>query len=384
MSDLFLDNGFSAAERDAAFAGAPGRIFFLSTEFLQKYFPLTKIPQEKFPEIAAFAEKMQSAPEFRAFMWHLYGVYCLKSGSVNFPETVHPFGTDSGKIYLLLLMALIPFYEERAIREGFPVKFARDAADRIGSTTVFFAQKYNGALGILAKSLNFMLHFKNSPCYRIGRLDFDMMRADEFLPEIYICGDKVTALCQDGWMFDARGERTLDETNAVRKTRLLRDADSVTGTPVDTVNGYAEKYEVTLDLAQWERVTGPGDWSIHFHIPGGGGMTPELCAASFAEAKEFFAAHFPDKRCRVIWSNSWFFNPAYKEYMPESNIAKLSRSGSLFPVISSGKDGLFFVFGRDDDDFSTYECKTSLQKNVMRCQQEHGFLRRAGWFIVIK
>ncbi len=384
MSDIFLDNGFSAAERDAALAGAPGKLFFLSEKFLLQYFPLTKLPQDDFAEISEFAEKMQSTPEFRALMWHLYTVFCMKGTSVNFPELLEPFGVDTGKIYLLLLMALVPFYEERAAREGFPVEFARTAADRIGSTAVMFAQKYNGALGILARSLNFMLNFRNRPCFRIGRLDFEMYKYDDFIPEIYVSGDRVVALCQDKWMFDARGERTTDESTAVQKVRLVRNADTVTGTPVDMVNGYAQKDEITLKLAKWERVAGPGDWTIHYHIPGGGGMTPELCEASFAAAKAFFAEYFPDKPCRIIWSNSWFFNPAYKEYLPESNIAKLSRSGFLFPVMSTGKDGLFFVFGRDDDDFDSYECKTSLQKAVMRCRREHGFLRRTGWFIVIK
>ncbi len=384
MSDIFLDNGFSAAERDAAFAGAPGKIHFLSADFLQKYFPLTKLPAEAFTEISDFAALLQSKSEYRALLWHLYSTFCLKSAAVQFPEIMEPFGVNTGKIYILLLMALIPFYEERAIRENFPVKYARDAADRIGSTAVFYAQKYNGALGILAKSLNFMLHYKNSPCFRIGRLDFEMYRFDEFLPEIYVCGDRIIALCQDDWMFDARGERTHEVAEAVQTTRIIRTAEKIIGTPIDMINGYAEKEEISLDSSEWERLAGPGDWTIHYHIPGGGGMTPELCAASFAEAEKFFADYFPDKPVRVIWSNSWFFNPAYKEYMPESNIAKLSRSGYLFPVLSTGKDGLFFVFGRDDDDFASYECKTSLQKAVMRCQKEHGFLRRTGWFITIK
>jgi hypothetical protein len=150
------------------------------------------------------------------------------------------------------------------------------------------------------------------------------------------------------------------------------------------VNGYAEKNEISLDLTQWKKIMGPGDWTIHYHIPGGGGMTPEASAAAFEEAAEFFAKYFPDKPVKVIWSNSWFFNPVYKEYLPESNITKLSKAGYLFPVASTGKDGLRFVFGREDDDFDSYECKTSLQKAVMRCRREHGFLRRAGWFMLIK
>lgn len=384
MQDFFTPNGFTLAERTDAHSAAPGQIFFLTEKFLKQYYPLSKLPPEKYDEVANFATKLQNDSEARALMWYLYTAYCLKN-QYAFPEILEPFGIEeSGKVYLLLLFALIPFYEERAVREGFPIRYARDAADRIGSTAVFYAQKYNGRLGILAKSLPFLLNFKNRPCFRIGRFDFEMNPFCDALPEIYACGDKITALCLDGWMFDTRGERTVDESQAIQKTRLIRNNGSITGTPIDMNNGYAEQDEVTLDLNKWQKIAGEGDWTIHYHIPGGGGMTPEACSEAFTQAVEFFAAYFPDKPVKIIWSNSWFFNPVYKEYMPESNIAKLSRSGYLFPVASSGKDGLFFVFGRDDDDFDTYECKTSLQKALMRCQREHGFLRRTGWFMPIK
>ncbi|MCI5779473.1 MAG: hypothetical protein MR051_06635 [Lentisphaeria bacterium] len=383
MQDLFARNGFTPEERISALTGAPGRIFFLTPEFIAAYWPLTAMPPERRAGVTACARRLQDDPEARALVWHLYSEFCIRNRA-GFPEILAGLEAESGKIYILLLMALIPFFEERAIREKFPVKYARAAADRIGSSTVFFAQKYHGEFGILAKSLPFMLNFKNRPCFRIGRFDFEMMAFDEFLPEIYSAGGQTAALCQDGWQFDDRGERTQDPARAVHTTRLVRTADTVTGTPVNPESGYAESDEVTLDLKHWTRLAGPGDWTIHYHIPGGGGMTPEVCEAAFTEAKTFFAEYFPDKPAKIIWTNSWFFNPAYKEYLPESNIAKLSRTGSLFPVFSTGKDGLYFVFGREDDDFATYECRTSLQKAVLRCRRERGFLRRTGWFIPIK
>lgn len=384
MQDLFVCNGFTPEERISARTEAPGRIFFLTPEFIAGYWPLTAMPPERRAEVTACARRLQDDPEARALVWHLYTEFCIRNRADGFPEILAGLEAESGKIYILLLMALIPFFEERAVREGFPVRYARAAANRIGSSTVFFAQKYHGEFGILAKSLPFMLNFKNRPCFRIGRFDFEMMAFNESLPEIYFADGETIALCQDNWQFDARGERTPNPAQAVRTTRLVRTENTVTGTPADPESGYAKPGEVTLDLTRWTRLAGPGDWTIHYHIPGGGGMTPEVCEESFAEAKTFFAEYFPDKPAKIIWTNSWFFNPAYKEYLPESNIAKLSRAGSLFPVFSTGKDGLYFVFGREDDDFATYECRTSLQKAVLRCRRERGFLRRTGWFIPIK
>ena len=384
MQDIFLASGFTAADRAAAERGVPGTIYFLTKEFITRYWAMAALPPERLNETVEFAAKLQCNAEYRALVWHLYLACCIRFPEEKFPEELAGFGIDTGKIYLLVLLSLIPFYEERAAREGFPLRYAHAAAERIGTSTVFYAQKFAGAFGIRARSMAFMIHYKSRPCFRIGRFDFEPWKYDDFLPEIYACGDETIALCQDGWKFDARGERTSDETRTVRTVRLVRSGDTVTGTPIDPAVGYAKDAEITLDLARWTRLAGPGDWTIHFHIPGGGHMTPEACAASFAEAKEFFASYFPDKPSRIIWSNSWIFAPAYREYLPESNIAKLGKSGSLFPVASAGNDGLYFVFGRDDTDFDTYECKTSLQKAVMRYQREQGFLRRAGWYITIK
>ena len=384
VQNFFEGNGFSPEERRNALESAPGRIFFLAPEFIRSRWAMAGLPPEQLTPTAEFAARLQSDMESRALVWHLYNAFCIRNQPTGYPEELAGFGVDTGRIYLLLLLALTPFYEERAVREGFPLRYAQAAAQRIGTLTGFFAQKFSGAFGIRARSLGFMLNFKNRPCFRIGRFDFEMTAFNDFLPEIYVNGTETVAVCQDGWQFDARGERTADAAAAVRTTRLVRHPDGITGTPIDPATGYAAAREITLDAARWTRLVGPGDWTIHYHIPGGGGMTPERCADSFAEAREFFAAYFPDKPSSIIWTNSWFFNPAYKEYLPDSNIAKLSRAGSLFPVFSTGRDGLFFVFGREDDDFAAYECRTSLQRAVLRCQRERGFLRRTGWFMRIK
>lgn len=384
MQNLFTDNGFSVADRDAAQSGVPRTIYFLEKEFIARCWTMAELPPERLDETVKFAARLQREPESRVLLWHLYTVYCMRYPAPVFPEELVGFGIDTGKIYLLILLALIPFYKDRAIREGFPLKYAQAAAKRIGTLTVFYAQKFSGAFGIRSRSMAFMLHYKNRPMFRIGRLDFEPWKYNDTLPEIYIRGNETVALCQNGWRFDARGERTSEEARTVRTVRLIHTDDTVTGTPIDPAVGYAKETEITLDLSCWTRLVGPGDWTIHYHIPGGGHMTPEVCAESFAEAKEFFASYFPDKPMRIIWSLSWIFNPDYREYLPDSNIAKLGRSGLLFPGASTGVDGLYFVFGRDDTDFDSYECRTSLQKAVMRCRRERGFLRTAGWYTVIK
>lgn len=387
MTDLLLANGFKPEDFESSLASCPGKLFFLKEEFLQKYFPIAKLPQEKFPELLDFANFCQKDPAKKSLLWHLHKIFTEKTLAeilkLSLPDLYTPFGIDSGKIYLLLAMSLIPFYEARSVRENFPLSYAHHAADRIGSTTCFFAWKYDGHFGLLSSGMNFLLHFKNAPMYRIGRFDFVITRHTEDIPEIYRNGSELKALCLNNWQINAAGYLANGHRPAVRTVRLVKTEQSVTGTPVDFSSGKAELQEITLDLDKWEKVSAPEDWSINFHIPGGGGMTPELCEKSFAEAKEFFRNYFPDKPAGIFWSSSWIFSSDILEYLPESNLAKLIKRGFLFPARSTGKDGLRFVFGREDDDYSSYEQKTSLQKAMLRCLADKKFLRRSGWFIPV-
>jgi len=51
--------------------------------------------------------------------------------------------------------------------------------------------------------------------------------------------------------------------------------------------------------------------------------------------------------------------------LPDSNLARLMRELYLFPVPSSGEDGLFFIFCRDYEDWKTAPRETRLQRAVL-------------------
>ena len=122
MQDLFVCNGFTPQERLSARTGAPGRIFFLTPEFIAAYWPLTAMPPERRAEVTACARRLQDAPEARALMWHLYTEFCIRNRTDGFPEILAGLEAESGKIYILLLMALIPLFIPLSIallrREG--------------------------------------------------------------------------------------------------------------------------------------------------------------------------------------------------------------------------------------------------------------------------
>jgi len=358
----------------------PAEIYFLDKKFISENFPVAGLPECELANTLAFAEKMQSSRLMRLMAWHLYRNFALKPmGEVeNYPELIPALGYDTGLLYLLLLLAMIPHYKARAERERFPEKYACAAASRIGTLTIFFAQKHDGKFGIRARSMRFMLHFTNSAIFRIGRFDFMPVR-DNNLPEIYGRGKEIIAFCNRNWFLDADGCQC-DETAACRKAEFTADEIQVSGIPVNMETGLAEKNPVTIKFADgWQKISGSGDWTVYFHIPGGGKMTPEVCESSFREAREFFKSYYADRKFTLIWSNSWIFNPAWCDYLPDSNLTKLIKTGKLFPVRTTDKEGLYFVFGRDDDDFDSYTATNSMQRAMLKCRAERG-LRRAGCF----
>ncbi|MPN01620.1 hypothetical protein SDC9_148830 [bioreactor metagenome] len=84
---------------------------------------------------------------------------------------------------------------------------------------------------------------------------------------------------------------------------------------------------------------------------------------------------------RGFTSFSWIYNPDFCEVLPESNLAKFMRELYLSPVPASGQDGLDFVFGKSDRDWSDYPANNSLQRAFHRLRESGKRLKEGGMFI---
>jgi hypothetical protein len=154
----------------------------------------------------------------------------------------------------------------------------------------------------------------------------------------------------------------------------------ITGFPI-TPEGKALKQEISLDATKWKPLLKPGDEIIEMHIPSGGGMSPEKCLDSLRQAFDFFHKMYPESILpAVCCQSSWIFNTQLEEAMPESNLAKFMREIYLFPVASKGKDGLWFVFCKEYEDWSQAPRQTSLQKAMLDVVCSGRKLRSAGMF----
>ena len=110
---------------------------------------------------------------------------------------------------------------------------------------------------------------------------------------------------------------------------------------------------------------GPDDEVPTFHFPGGpGGLDPEAIKASFAEATAFWKRAF-GRYPKAFACDSWLFNPAWRELIPDSRIAHsidlYTRLPSL-PYNPEEPSGLFFVYDRERCDPRDFPVTNSLER----------------------
>jgi len=109
----------------------------------------------------------------------------------------------------------------------------------------------------------------------------------------------------------------------------------------------------------------PEDEVPTFHFPGGpGGLDISAMKASFDEAVAFWKRAFG---CfpKAFACDSWLFNPAWKELIPETRIAKsidvFERLPSL-PYNPEEPSGLFFVYDQERCDPRDFPVTNSLER----------------------
>jgi len=88
---------------------------------------------------------------------------------------------------------------------------------------------------------------------------------------------------------------------------------------------------------------------LEIHIQAGGGLSPEACEASIAQARHFYATYFPELEYRCFTCHSWLMAPSLAEFLPpDSNILKFQ---AMFRIdrVSPSDAALKYIFRWDTD-----------------------------------
>ena len=117
--------------------------------------------------------------------------------------------------------------------------------------------------------------------------------------------------------------------------------------------------------ASFRRGLAPDDEVPTFHFPGGpGGLDVPAMKAAFGEAVAFWKKAF-GRYPKAFACDSWLFNPAWQELIPDTRIAHSIDIFERLPSLAYNPDepsGLFFVYGRERCDPRDYPVTNSLER----------------------
>ena len=378
-----------------SFVHLPENIDFLDAGAVMEYCSWGGMSRETGEMLCAAAEKVVREPALKAYLWHMF--YRLKTPSfssgcspvsfANWPLPEPSLGPLAKTAPALVLIGALRAAREKYRSEGYAESMIRDTLG-VYHDALENGRRKNGVCSMSLTSLNWVRVYMAARLVQLGRFNFKLM--EDFSAGIMLKNRKTGAkqlLAPGGKQYNSRGFM-LQEDDPLAEggwtSELTETEDAWTGCPVSP-EGFALKTPRRYEKAQWEKIFSEGDIILDMHIPGGGGMTPERCIDSFRKASAFFREKYPGRFNPVILSHSWIFNTQFEKKLPESNLAKLMRECYLFPASSYGRDGMYFLFGRDDfKDLSEAPRDTSVRRAMLEILESGERLRTGGMLLFLE
>ena len=294
--------------------------------------------------------------------------------------------TENGGLLELLMAVAGSYAVERKFDElGLERNYAESALQRISEDTIFHSDRA-GRLLYPADGHHWMRFFVEGNLFRIGRFEYmTLPETMQFAPQFFRhkASGKLIALCRDNWKFNRDGQRLWrdrPDDQAYFTASLMKTDDVIYGTPLNPA-GFAEiDKTAALPESEFELLWHDDDFVPDIHIPPGGNMRMELCRSSLENAVSFFEKYF-QRTPEAFTCFSWILNPDFCEVLPESNMARFMREVYLTPFSGSSLSGLYFVFGKEDENWSDYPAENSLQRAFHTLRMQNKRLKTGGMFI---
>ncbi len=118
-----------------------------------------------------------------------------------------------------------------------------------------------------------------------------------------------------------------------------------------------------------KETTPSGEMDLEVHIPQGEPLNTEACLESFARAKEFFAAHYPEMKFDYFVCQSWLLSPHLANFLPETaNTVKFMRLWTVYELLENQSNAItsrVFRMGMKREELTEdTPAVTSMQKNL--------------------
>lgn len=355
---------------------------FLTPDFFARYREKLSLSAEELVIVDRLVQKVcetaQQTPELAIFCNLVFKLLFDEGSTVNgvdFPEFEALLGDASGIPALLICLGTMPLVAQKYASLGIPEEYHEGPLGWIGGTIRAYQAGSDGRYGQFFSQTFWLRNSMRGELFRIGRFEFQIRPNFAWqLPFFRNEQNEYLLFADPAWLVDEAGFRAAEAGDGIWQPTFSDIGGRLEGYPVDPATGIVKKEKLCVDAALWKPVLSAHSFCIHLHIPGGGGMTPELADSSFRQAIGFFRTYF-HREVEAIFCTSWILNPDWQRVLPESNLTKLQKKLYLYPGGVDPLCGLFFVFGRTDTDFASYPADTSLRRAFHQIWADGGTLR---------
>ncbi|MEK6794754.1 MAG: acyltransferase domain-containing protein [Spirochaetota bacterium] len=329
--------------------------FFLDDAYVKDVRARAKLDAGLIDVLVRTAGIIRSDEALSHMAWHCYRLLYLKRDYYQFgkwPLFTEKLGSDAGVFYLLIVLASA----ERTIAihgaRGIPADITDGVLLDYGIGVARFGRFHSGKIGSPHTHVPWYRNHYDGVLFRLGRLQY-VINPMRYAIRVYRNSrtHEVLALSEPGLKFT--GDGFVDSIPQVNEKNgftasLAFDGTNIIGNPI-LPTGTAAREKVRLPVSIWKNAVARDDMLLAMHIPEGGGMGIDKCRASMEEAFPFYEKYVPESPAKGIMCSSWIFSPEYGSfYSQDVNFVRYQHELYLFPVHSSGKDGVYFVFDRED------------------------------------
>jgi hypothetical protein len=286
------------------------------------------------------------------------------------PAVQASLGERTSLFYLLAYLSALPYTWQRYQELGISEQIFHDTMLDFR----FYIEDYADLHGIpgYAQFAWIWRHLAGE-LFRLGRLQYMLTSFEGGVTalrrrdngEITLLADPEQPLREDGYACGAgRSEDAPPDENAWYPV-FAASPDGWRGQRVHPA-GFVEKPVLAFSASTWQLALQKDDPILDLHIPRKDPLNAQTCAASYAQALEFFPRLYPDRLPKALFCHTWMFTPQLQQFLPpESNLVKFQREFYLYPHAGSLGFLWSFVFGEKYPDRTTAPRDTSLRRAVL-------------------
>lgn len=287
------------------------------------------------------------------------------------PYVTEVFGDEASLFYLHAALQRLPLAEQRYAERGLSDALFVETMRDIG---VWVQNAYHLVGYYAIRNFSWIWRHLEARMFRLGSMQYIETKFSGIVKGFYNAEqDAFLLLCGPGMELRANGDMQgvcqKEKTTDGFVTVYEETEDYYRGHPVTPI-GKGLREQVTLRKDEWAKVLDKDDSLLEIHIPRDAAFDMESVKASYAEAKHFFAAYFPEIKCKGMVCHTWLFTPQLRDMLSSSsNIIRFQKQFYLYPTAGSVRFLWNFVFN-ELTEVKDAVADTSLRKKVLDYVQE--------------